>query len=302
MFAATAQDMADPMAELRQHRILSRALSDLGQYALAHEHVELALQPSRGAMPPTKLNAYDIDDWVAARAMRARILWLRGYPDDANIEAEQCVSEALRLGHRQSTCWALAFNVCPITIWRGDFVAAQQFVTLLREHSHGVFQHYHEWSSLYEQFLNGIAATPDRRKEPRSIDLQPKVLAQADLLATFDVALLGPETLTRAQADEDIWCAPEILRAWAHRLTIGADSTARADPEQVLTRSLDIARRHGAKAWELRTATTLALLYRDSGRVSQGRATLEPVLEQFTQGQGTKDIQVAANLLLQLHE
>jgi hypothetical protein len=113
---------------------------------------------------------------------------------------------------------------------------------------------------------------------------------------------VGPDTLARAQADEDIWCAPEILRAWADRHTLGVDTSAPAGSEAVLTRSLDIARRHGAKAWELRAATSLALLHRASGRLSQARAVLEPVIGHFTQGLGDKDVQAAANVLSRLSD
>src|ERR1700730_18388564 len=110
----------DPVATLRSRRMMSRALSDLGQHALAQQQVELALQPAREAIPQASLNAYEIDHGIASRAGYARILWLRGYSDDAKKEAQQCISDALRLGHEQSTCWALAFNVCPIAIWRGE--------------------------------------------------------------------------------------------------------------------------------------------------------------------------------------
>jgi tetratricopeptide (TPR) repeat protein len=89
IFATTADTSADPMAKLRHHRMMGRALSDLGQYALAQDHVDRGLQPAREEIPQTMLNAYEIDHWVASRATRARILWLRGYPDDAKTEAEQ---------------------------------------------------------------------------------------------------------------------------------------------------------------------------------------------------------------------
>ena len=45
---------------------------------------------------------------------------LRAAHHDAKQEAERFISEALQLGHEQSTCWALAFNLCPIAIWRGE--------------------------------------------------------------------------------------------------------------------------------------------------------------------------------------
>ena len=299
IFAIAADDSADPMAKLRSHRLMSRALSDLGQHDFAQQQVELALRPAREGVPHAHLNAYEIDHWIASRAAYARILWLRGYPDDAKKEAEKCVSQALRLGHEQSTCWALAFNVCPIAIWRGELAEASHFARLLLEHSQNVFQHWHEWGLLYERFLKEVASEPDERNEPCFTDLRPNLPAQADLLATFDIRLAGSNTLARAQADEDIWCAAEILRAWTDR-HVTVDTTGRSASEAPLAHSLEIARRQGAKAWELRAATSLASLLRGSARITQARDTLQSVLSHFTQGRGTKDVQAAADLLSQL--
>jgi predicted ATPase/DNA-binding winged helix-turn-helix (wHTH) protein len=299
MFATVADDSTDPMGRLRSRRVMSRALSDLGQHDLAQQQVELALQPARERLYQAHLNAYEIDHWIASRAAYARILWLRGYPDDAKKEAEACISQALRLGHEQSTCWALAFNVCPIAIWRGELAEASHFANLLLEHSQNVFQHWHEWGLLYEKFLKEAALGPDERDEAWLADLEPTLPAQADLLATFDIRLAGRSALARAQADEDIWCAAEILRAWTDRHITG-DTTGRSGSEAPLAHSLEIARRQGAKAWELRAATSLASLLRGSARISQARDTLQSVLSHFSQGRRTKDVQAAADLLSQL--
>jgi predicted ATPase/DNA-binding winged helix-turn-helix (wHTH) protein len=299
IFATATADSADPMANFRSRRMKSRALGDLGQLALAQQQVELALQPAREAIPHPNLNAYEIDHWIASRAGYARILWLRGYPDDAKKEAEQCISDALRLGHEQSTCWALAFNVCPIAIWRGELAEASHFAKLLREHSQSVFQHWHEWGLLYEKLLKELTQAPDLRTESWFADLKPTLPAQTELLATFDVKLAGPDALNRAQADQDLWCAAEILRAWADG-HITRDTTGRSDLEAAFAHSLEIARRQGAKAWELRAATSLALLLRESGRISQARETLQSVLSHFTQGRGTIDVQTATDLMSQL--
>jgi predicted ATPase/DNA-binding winged helix-turn-helix (wHTH) protein len=299
IFAAVADDTSDPMAMPRSRRMVSRALSDLGQHDRAQPQVELALQPARDELPRAHLNAYEIDHWIASRAGYARILWLRGYPDDAKAEAEKCITQALRLGHEQSTCWALAFNVCPIAIWRGELAEASHFANLLLEHSQSVFQHWHEWGLLYQKFLKAIRSGSDEREESWFTDLRPTLPSQADLLATFDVKLAGPNTLARAQADEDIWCAAEILRAWTDGRVAG-DTTERYDSEAPLAHSLEIARRQGAKAWELRASTSLALLLRGSARISQARDTLQSVLGHFTQGRDTKDVQAATDLLSQL--
>jgi predicted ATPase len=293
-FDTVADALADPMPKLRSHRFIGRGLGDLGQYRLAQEHIDLALRPSRDAVAQSTPNAYEIDNWVASHSIRARILWLRGYPDDARTEAEESISDALQLGHEQSICWAVAFNVCPVAIWRGDFAEARKYVNLLRKHSENIFQHYYGWALIYDQFLNGIALAPHRSNESPLAGLKPTVPAQADLLATFDINLAGLDALTRAHADEDIWCAPEVLRAWAVRHISGTEA------EGMLLHSFKLAQRQDAKAWELRTATSLAQFYLRSCRSCEARAVLGPALEQFKQGHDTRDFQAAISVLSEL--
>jgi hypothetical protein len=297
MYDATARKSMDVMAEIQRHRILGRSLGDIGRHARARESLELALRTDRASTPRIALNAYEIDHWIAARASLARILWLQGFPDDAKSVAEQCVAEALQVGHEQSTCWAIAFNLCPVAIWRGDFGHAEMLVSLLLERSQIVFEHYHEWGLLYRQFLGGAISASDRVDAVSHSNVKAKTPAQADLFATFDAAFVGPDTLARAQADEDIWCAPELLRACACRLASSGEKTDRDAAETTLLRSLGLAERHEAKAWELRTATSLASLYIRSGRSGEARTVLEPALEQFKQGHDTRDYQAAISVL-----
>ncbi|MGA2128236.1 MAG: winged helix-turn-helix domain-containing protein [Xanthobacteraceae bacterium] len=297
LFEATARETADSLTQFRCNRMLARALGDLGQHALAQQHVEQALQSNRTAMPRVALHAYEIDDWIAARAILARTLWLRGYPDDAKMVAEQCIAEALQVGHEQSTCWAIAFNLCPVAIWRGDFGQAERLVSILLERSQQVFQHYHEWGLLYRRFLGQAISSLGQVDAVWLSDVKPEIPAQADLFATFDGGFAGPDSLARAQADEDIWCAPELLRAWAYRLVLSGDKTAHGAAEAMLLQSFKLAQRQDAKAWELRTATTLALFYLRSGRIREARAVLDPTLKQFKQGHDTQDFQAAINVL-----
>jgi len=302
LFEATARGSTDSITHFRRHRMLARALSDLGQHTLAQQHVEEALLSDRAAIPRISLHAYEIDDWIAARAILARILWLRGYPDDAKAVAEQCAAEAMQVGHEQSTCWAIAFNLCPVAIWSGDFGRAEALVAILLERSQQVFQHYHEWGSLYRRFLDqAISALGQVGADWRS-DVKPEIPAQADLFATFDGGFSEPDSLARAQADEDIWCAPEVLRTSAHRLVLSDDKNAHSAAEAILLRSLDLARRQDAKAWELRTATSLALLYIRSFRSCEARALLEHILKQFKQGHDTRDFQTAISVLCALSD
>jgi predicted ATPase len=64
--------------------------------------------------------------------------------------------------------------------------------------------------------------------------------------------------------------------------------------------SLELSRRYGARAWELRTATDLAALFANQGRSESGRALLQPVFEQFTEGFDMADLKSTERTLASL--
>ena len=64
--------------------------------------------------------------------------------------------------------------------------------------------------------------------------------------------------------------------------------------------ALAVARRQSAKFWELRTATSLARLWRDQGKRTEARDLLAPVYGWFAEGFDTPMLQDAKTLLDQL--
>ena len=95
----------------------------------------------------------------------------------------------------------------------------------------------------------------------------------------------------------EVHCA-ETLRRRAELLArTGAPD---AEVEATFAGSLEIARRHGAKQHELRTATRYARWLRDHGRGGEGRALLTPLYAWFTEGFDTGDLIEAKALLDEL--
>jgi predicted ATPase len=89
---------------------------------------------------------------------------------------------------------------------------------------------------------------------------------------------------------------PELLRVEA-AILLAQSQHNRDEAEGYLVQSLELSRRHGARAWELRTAIDLAALWAGQGRATDARALLLPVFEQFTEGSDTVDLQAAERLL-----
>jgi predicted ATPase len=113
----------------------------------------------------------------------------------------------------------------------------------------------------------------------------------------LEEALAGvDEALHRAEESESLWCMPEVLRIKGELLAQHDGGAA----EQILLRSLDWARRQQALTWELRSAATLARLWRKQGRLAEARNLLTPVYCRFTEGRQTFNLQVATLLLDQV--
>jgi predicted ATPase len=64
--------------------------------------------------------------------------------------------------------------------------------------------------------------------------------------------------------------------------------------------ALAVAGQQQAKSWELRASMSLARLWRDQGKLQQGRELLAPVYEWFTEGFDTRDLKEAKALLEEL--
>ncbi len=75
----------------------------------------------------------------------------------------------------------------------------------------------------------------------------------------------------------------------------------RADAEAHMTRAMDIARRQGAKWFELRAATSLARLWLGQRKHAEARELLAPIYAWFTEGFDTPDLRDAKALLDELN-
>ena len=92
------------------------------------------------------------------------------------------------------------------------------------------------------------------------------------------------------------WCEAEVMRLQARLCPRDPDHAV-----GLLQASLALAREQKAKLWELRTATTLAQLWRDQGRHAEARDLLAPIHAWFTEGLGAPDVVAARTLLDELN-
>jgi predicted ATPase len=89
----------------------------------------------------------------------------------------------------------------------------------------------------------------------------------------------------------------ELCRVRGDLLNATGDRTG---AEQSYYQALVVAQRQSAKPFELRTATSLAHLWRDQGKQDEARDLLAPVYGWFTEGFDTLDLKDAKALLEEL--
>jgi predicted ATPase len=104
------------------------------------------------------------------------------------------------------------------------------------------------------------------------------------------------EALKAIGVTGETWCESDVHRT-AGEIALLAPPPDVAKAEAHFLRALEIARAQQAKSWELRAATSLARLWQDQRKGHEARDLLRPIYDWFTEGLGTRDLQVAKALL-----
>jgi predicted ATPase/DNA-binding winged helix-turn-helix (wHTH) protein len=311
-FHALAAKRSDPNDRLTGDQLIGTSQYFLGHLLSARHHLERVLANDVAPAQKWQILRSEVDQWTAARAYLARILWLQGFPDQAMRTAEGSVAEARATNHAISLGLALAMAACPIALWVGDLAAAQHYVEMLLDHStRHALARWRVFGRCYQAMLiiqrgdlgMGLQLLRAGFAEPGAAGSVPRfftfLLAEAlgragqiaDGLAAVEEAIL------RSERTEERWLIAELLRIKGELLLLEGAPNAAAAAEDHFRRALDWARRQGALSWELRAATSLARLLSDQGRSVDAIVLLQPVYDQFTEGFDTADLRAAKALL-----
>jgi predicted ATPase len=160
----------------------------------------------------------------------------------------------------------------------------------------GVTGQLAEGISLIEEALNKFP-------EGANLGAPFHLMALAELYGKAGQVDEGLQRLTEAaelvEMTEERWAEAEMHRL-SGTLFLSTNKRDAAAAEKSFNRALAVARRQGAKLWELRAATDLARLWRDQGKPRQARDLLAPVYGWFTEGFDTHDLKEAKALLNEL--
>jgi predicted ATPase/DNA-binding winged helix-turn-helix (wHTH) protein len=244
----------------------------------------------------------------------ARSLWRRGFPDQAVAMSERAINEVMERNHPASLCHILMSSiVIPLKVGNLDRAEEliQQLLTCATKHRLLTYERAAVgWQGRLAILRNDL---------PRGIDLLRNALAcmhedgyelyrpsmtaaLAEGLAKAGRLELAYSTICEAVS----WCkirdrSYELLdlrRLKGDMLaSISLDTPA---PAELLMSSLRLSNQRGLLSLELRSAISLAKLWRAQAAAREGFEMLSQIYSRFSEGFQTRDLLMAAGLLAEL--
>jgi predicted ATPase/class 3 adenylate cyclase len=299
----------DAVLQSMAHSMLGMSLFSRGELVTAHTHLQTALSLDQ---PDSRSHTFlsPGHNVAIASLWLALTLGLLGYPEQASRHADAGLRAARALANPHSLAHALAL-ACRCHSVLGATAALHQateeLAALAAEHR---FPFYVAAGQIYRGWVQSagpeVARGVDVLREGMatfmdlgSVALRPYFSARIAMLS----AAAGPsgdgldlldKALQQVDQSGQRWCEAEIHRSKGELLARFADAP---QAESCLQQSLAVARRQGARLWELRAACSLARLWREQGRADDARALLGPVQDWFTEGFDTPDLRQAQALL-----
>jgi predicted ATPase len=297
------------------HRLMGSSLMTTGDIAAGRSHYDQALALYDPTEHRSLAMRFGQDIRIAILSWRSAALWFLGYPDAALADTKSALGDAREIGQAASLMYAL--HMATFTaIHCGDYVAAEKYsdelVALGHERATPLWKAtgtIHQGSVLsltgkvseavpiITSGLDGLRLTGATQFAPLWLSYLAKAHAE---LGQFDDAwrCVG-DAMTAIETTKERWCEAEVNRV-AGQIALMSQQPDTAKAEGYFDRALAIARKQQAKSLELRSAMSMARLWRDQGKRHEARDLLAPVYGWFTEGFDTLDLKDAKTLLDEL--
>jgi predicted ATPase len=297
---------------LRAHWALEITFMHLGNFELALDHFDKALALYEPEAHRDDSYLYALNPGVAMPCFASWAQWILGRSDESLKRLDEALALACELSEPQGLAHAYLFAAVLYNL-RRDTVKTQEYAEAAIETSaeHGLVM-YQAMATIMQGW-----ALSEQGRETEAIDKIRSAIAALDATSTSLVrphflALLSlalskanqiedarrvlDEAIAMVNSKGERYYEAELYRLRGELLLGDKD----AEAEQCFRKSLEVAEAQNAKAWQLRTATSLSRLYRSQGKCQQARDILKPVYEWFTEGLDTIDLREAAAELSQV--
>jgi predicted ATPase len=297
------------------HRMAGIALSYTGQLSRARAHYDKALALYDPTEHRPLATRFGQDLRVQNLMQRSLTMWMLGYPNAAQTDARQALSDAREIGQAGTLMVAL-WHSGITNVLCGFFSAAEaqseEVIQLAKEKVSpiwGAFGMMNKGCASHlcdrnAEAIQMITAGMTTYRATRATLLLPFFLSHLSL-AYARVGQLDRapkciiEATTTIATTGERWCEAEANRIKGEIALLSINPDA-AKAEAYFERALTVARQQQTKSWELRAAMSVARLWRDQGKRNEAHERLAAVYGWFTEGFDTLDLKQAKALLDEL--
>ena len=288
------------------HGVLGAVGFSTGQFPAAREHFERAVE-FFGAGPSSNYGAYFAQN---APSLLVAVLVILGYPLTALSRAHELLPAARRWSDPYSIATGLFGDGMHHVVLRDTRMVAEradEMLSIATEHDMPVY-------FIAATFFRGWAMAAAGRSEEGIAEMRRSIsdpmVAETAFAAQLLVALA--ETYGKnGRAEEGLDLVAQglataeqtgqrVVEAELHRikgeLLLVTDLGKVAEAESCLRTAIDVARRQGARLFELRATVSLARLLKRQGKCDEALAMLSEIYAWFTEGFETADLKDAKAL------
>jgi predicted ATPase/DNA-binding winged helix-turn-helix (wHTH) protein len=310
---AAAEAIEDPAAIALAHSTLGRSLHVMGDLNGARVELEASLKHWSRAQRTTIYLAHDLH--YQTDVTLARTLWLQGHSTQARERSHQAIKSARHMNHPASLAVVMVWGAS-VFLWTGDLESAEEYIdatiSQAESNSLGPFvavgrARKAELAIRRGDARNGVASLRACLEEIHAVGYE-LLTTEFNISLVQGLAAIGQfaegvvlvdDAIRRVETNGDDLYMPELLRIKGG-LALSMPQRRADEAEMCFTQSLELSRRQGARAWELRTAIDFAALLASQERPNNARELLQPVFEQFVDGSDTTDLNAAERLLMTL--
>ncbi|MGY4569978.1 AAA family ATPase [Bradyrhizobium sp. USDA 3256] len=301
---------------IEAHRAIAMTMLYRGRFVAAEHHLHRFRNLYRPDLHGALTATHGIHPGIVSLSYLGYVSWFLGRPDAARRYSQQAISEAEDLRHPFTLSFALTFGayVCQhLRDVEGTHDYTNRALALSSEHG---FLHWkHQTTILRGWAMTELGNVDEGLNQMRmAIDgyegmsarlascwfrsLLAKAYASAGLP---DAALheLDSASAIGRRTGEHFYEA-EIYRLQGEITLNDSKSSSVESAERMFLAAIELARRQSARSFELRSAVSLARLWRHSGKQARAAELLLPVVRTFTEGLSTPDVKEALELANEL--
>ncbi|MBN1537738.1 MAG: AAA family ATPase [Anaerolineales bacterium] len=286
----------------------------MGEFTLGLESSNRGIELSDPDFNQFHILNFGNETGIGCRIFKVLILWHLGYPAQALKAAEEMIILANKLEHPFTLVFGLCFVSGLFQLCSRGQTLSEWVNRLIKISNYQGFALYQAWGT----FLNGWVLS-EQGEGQTGINIMKQGLntwlemgirlllpnflyylavAQFKAKKYYEGVSITDQALSIISETNETTFEAELHRLKGEFLWRGFNEIELA--ETCFKKAIKISRLQSAKSWELRSATSLCLLWTQQGKFNTAYNLLDGVYSWFTEGFDTQDLKAAENLLLEI--